>query len=209
MEFKLKCILIETKPRTGYYVANQNQLVTINKTDMKKGLCYLSNGNKITLDQAKFVVAKLIGEVTMKDKSYTYSIVHGDYPLVMPDMNCPIQYGDHTANEDKVYKTYAEALIAGESVPCNGDFETIFAKAEPKEVVEITDIDIIDKNNLYNKPDRLAIIESFDKAKQTFTLSLNIGETIVCKRKDFKKAHASNTITMLRIQCPHCKRYGN
>ena len=71
MKFQLKCILIETKPRTGYYVANEGTLVSIVKMDMKNGFCKLSNGNKITIDQAKFCVAKLIGEVNIDDKPYT------------------------------------------------------------------------------------------------------------------------------------------
>ena len=68
MKFQLKCILIETKPRTGYYVANEGTLVSIVKMDMKNGFCKLSNGNKITIDQAKFCVAKLIGEINNDDK---------------------------------------------------------------------------------------------------------------------------------------------
>ena len=200
MKFQLKCILIETKPRTGYYVANEGTLVSIVKMDMKNGFCKLSNGNKITIDQAKFCVAKLIGEVNIDDKPYTYSIIHGDYPILMSDINCPIQYSDNVPEEDRIYKTYAEALMDGKSVECTGDFETILTKTEPNEVIEITDIDIIDKYSLYNK------------VKQTFSINLNNTDKdkpLICKRKDFKKLHTPNTITMLRVYCPHCKRYGH
>ena len=69
MKFKLKCILIKTTPRTGYYVANKNDLVTIVKTDTKKGICKLSNGESLPIDNAQYVVAKLIGEVTNNDKT--------------------------------------------------------------------------------------------------------------------------------------------
>jgi hypothetical protein len=60
----------------------------------------------------------------------------------MSDINHPINYGDDVSEEDKVYKTYAEALIDGKSVECIGDIETILTKTEPNEDIEITDIDI-------------------------------------------------------------------
>lgn len=212
MKFQLKCILIETKPRTGYYVANEGTLVSIVKMDMKNGFCKLSNGNKITIDQAKFCVAKLIGEVNIDDKPYTYSIIHGDYPILMADINCPIKYSDNVPEEDRIYKTYAEALMDGKSVECTGDFETILTKTEPNEVIEITDIDIIDKYNLYDKVNRIGVVSDYNKVKQTFSINLNNTDKdkpLICKRKDFKKLHTPNTITMLRVYCPHCKRYGH
>lgn len=212
MKFQLKCILIETKPRTGYYIANEGSLVTITKMDVKNGFCKLSNGNKITIDQAKFCVAKLIGEVNIDDKPYTYSIIHGDYPILMADINRPVEYTDNVPEEDRIYKNYAEALIAGKSVECTGDFETILSKTQPNEVVEITNINIIDKFNLYDKVNRIGVVTDYNKAKQTFTINLNNSDRdkpLVCQRKDFKKIHDENTITMLRVYCPHCKRYGH
>ena len=212
MKFQLKCILIETKPRTGYYIANEGNLVTITRMDVKNGFCKLSNGNRITIDQAKFCVAKLIGEVTIDDKPYTYSIIHGDYPILMADINRPVEYTDNTPEEDRIYKNYAEALIAGKSVECTGDFETIFSKTQPNEVVEITNINIIDRFNLYDKVNRIGVVTDYNKVKQTFTINLNNSDRdkpLVCQRKDFKKIHDENTITMLRVYCPHCKRYGH
>lgn len=211
MKFKLKCILIKTTPRTGYYVANKNDLVTIVKTDTKKGICKLSNGESLSIDNAQHVVAKLIGEVTNNDKTYTYSVVHGDYPIVMSELKFPIEYSEDVPEEARVYKTYAEALIDGNSMECEGEYEVILTKTEPNEVIEITNIDIIDKYELYDKVNRVGIVKEFNKAKQTFTIDLNNIKTddiLICKRKDFKKVHSSNTITMLRIKCPHCKRYG-
>lgn len=212
MKFQLKCILIETKPRTGYYIANEGSLVTITKMDVKNGFCKLSNGNKITIDQAKFCVAKLIGEVNIDDKPYTYSIIHGDYPILMADINRPVEYTDNVPEEDRIYKNYAEALIDGKSVECTGDFEIIFSKTQPNEVVEITNINIIDKFNLYDKVNRIGVVTDYNKVKQTFTINLNNSDRdkpLVCQRKDFKKIHDENTITMLRVYCPHCKRYGH
>lgn len=210
MKFSLKLILIDTKPRTGYYVVNNNELVTIVKTDNKRQVCKLSNGKSISIDQASHIVAKLIGEVTNGDKQYTYSIVHGDYAILVDQLKSPMDKSENVDEAYKIHDTYEDALIAGLAIPCEGEFETIFAKAEPNEVVEITDIDIIDKLELYNKVDRVGIIKDFNKAKQTFTIKLNSNydEPITCKRKDFKKSHSNNTITMIRAKCHYCKRYG-
>lgn len=212
MKFSLKLILIDTKPRTGYYVVHNNELVTIVKTDTKKQTCKLSSGKVITIDQASHLVAKLIGEVTNGDKAYTYSIVHGDYPILVNQLQQPMDQSDDVDESYKVHETYADALIAGLPIPCEGEFETIYAKAEPNEVVEIVDIDIIDKLELYEKPNRVGVITEFNKAKQTFVINLNNNtlheEPITCKRKDFKKSHSNNTITMIRAKCHYCKRYG-
>ena len=212
MKFQLKCILIETKPRTGYYVANEGNLVSIIKMDMKNGFCKLSNGNKITIDQAKFCVAKLIGEVNIDDKPYTYSIIHGDYPILIEALQKPVVYADDVDESMKIYKNYAGYLIDGGSMECTGDFETIFTKTQPNEVIEITSINIIDKLNLYDKVNRIGVVTDYNKVKQTFSINLNNTDKdkpLFCQRKDFKKIHTENTITMLRVYCPHCKRYGH
>ena len=131
MKFQLKCILINTKPRKGYYVADEGNLVTITAMDFKKGICKLSNGNTISIDRAQHLVAKLIGEVRSKNNTYTYSVVHGDYPIIMPDLGCSVNYADTVTEENRVYKTYAEALIDGQSIECEGDYEVILTKTEP------------------------------------------------------------------------------
>lgn len=212
MKFSLKLILIDTKPRTGYYVVHNNELVTIVKTDNKKQTCKLSNGKVITIDQASHIVAKLIGEVVNNDKTYTYSIVHGDYAILADQLTQAMDKSEGVDERYTAFDTYAEALIAGLPIPCEGEFETIFAKSEPGEVVEIIDIDIIDKFELYEKPSRVGIIAEFNKSKQTFAINMNTGslneDPIICKRKDFKKCHSSNTITMIRAKCHYCKRYG-
>lgn len=212
MKFKLKCILIDTKPRTGYYIANNKELVAITKIDNKREICKLSNGNQISIEEASHVVAKLIGETTHGEKQYTYSIVHGDYPILINSLNSEYVYDKDVELKDRLYSTYAEAVIDGATIECEGEFETILSKTEPEEVVEIINIDIIDKYSLYDKVDRLGVVKVFDKAKQNFTIKMNklgLGineDTIVCKRKDFKKVHVTNTISMIHVKCPYCKR---
>lgn len=205
MEFNLKFITITTQPRVGYWVFNNDQFEKIEHIDKANNKIKCSMGGELTIEEASNKVAKLIGEVTLNKESgittKTYSIIHGDYNTVIDYL-----YEDCNKPTDNICINKDILLTTG-NLKMKGEFENILSKTVIDEVVNVININIIDKHELYNKEDRIGIVTNFDKRTRNFKIKLNTtGIEFNCKREDFTKVQTENSIYMIHVPCKYCGR---
>lgn len=211
MKFYLKVVVIETKPRAGYYILDDGKFMVVKKVVPQRNEVHFTNGVIMSIEDASKKVAKLIGEVTINkdDKSITrtYSIIHGDYDRVINHLNSEIDYSKDVSEEEKKYKTYAEALLDGIKIEYDGSFEEILTRSVVNDVVKICSLDIIDRYQIYSQDDRIGVITKFDKISYNFVVKLNTsGTEIKCKRENFMQQQNDNIVRMIHVTCPMCKR---
>lgn len=211
MKFYLKVVVIETKPRAGYYILDNGEFMVVKKVVPQRNEVHFTNGVIMSIEDASKKVAKLIGEVTTtkddKEITRTYSIIHGDYDRVINHLNSEIDYSEDASEEEKKYKTYAEALLDGIKIEYNGSFEEILTRSVIDDVVKICSLNIIDRYQIYSQDDRIGVITKFDKISHNFVVKLNTsGTEIKCKREDFMQQQNDNIVRMIHVTCPMCKR---
>lgn len=209
MTFTLKIVSIETKPKAGYYILHNNDILIIKKVIPQREEVKLENGEIMSFSEASKKIAKLIGEVNIEkgDKiiTKTYSIIHGDYSRIIASLNQNLKYKDEVADEDIRYINMKEALMDGKSIVYDFEFENILTRTVIDEVVNITNLQIVDKYEIYRKEDRLGVVTKFDNINHIFTIKLNTsGTEVKCKREDFTKIHNDNIIQMLHVLCNYC-----
>lgn len=211
MKFYLKVVVIETKPRAGYYILDDGKFIVVKKVVPQRNEVHFTNGVIMSIEDASKKVAKLIGEVTTtkddKEITRTYSIIHGDYDRVINHLNSEIDYSKDASEEEKKYKTYAEALLDGIKIEYDGSFEEILTRSVVNDVVKICSLDIIDRYQIYSQDDRIGVITKFDKISHNFVVKLNTsGTEIKCKRENFMQQQNDNIVRMIHVTCPMCKR---
>lgn len=211
MQFTLKIIPIETKPRVGYFVYHNDDFQLITAINVKEQTCDLSNGETTDLVSVSKQVAKIVGEVVYdkgeKTIVQTYSIIHSDYIRIFESLKREVEYAEETPMEERKYKTFKDALMDNYPIKYDGVFESIMSRTVVDEVVSISSIKIIDRYELYKKEDRIGIVTKYDRDHRTFHVKLsNSGRVITCQREDFVKIHDDNIIQMIHVKCPYCGR---
>lgn len=211
MKFYLKVVVIETKPRAGYYILDDGKFMVVKKVVPQKNEVHFTNGVIMSIEDASKKVAKLIGEVTItkddKEVTRTYSIIHSDYDRVINHLNSEIDYSKDVSEEEKKYKTYAGALLDGIKIEYNGSFEEILTRSVVDDVVKICSLNIIDRYQIYSQDDRIGVITKFNKISHNFVVKLNTsGTEIKCRREDFMQQQNDNIVRMIHVTCPMCKR---
>lgn len=212
MNFDLKLVTIETKPKVGYWVLWNNDFCKITKIENNTvdmlpvggDICY-----KDSIENVSNKIAKLIGEVTFKSKHTevikTYSIIHTEYDKLIESLYNEVEYSDEISDENRIYKTLKDGLFGGERIYYSGVFETILTKTVPDEVISIVNLNIIDTFKLYDSESRIAIVTKFDSKNHEFKAKLQkLDIELTLKREDFKKVNNDNIIQMIRLKCNTC-----
>lgn len=207
VKFNLKAFTIQTRPRAGYFVLDDNIIKCVKKVVPQKDKVVFTDDSELSIADCSTKVLKFVGEVQHATKTQTYSIVHGDYARIIADLIQPAPYADDVPEEDRKYVTLKDALFDGIIISYNGEIDEILSRVELDDIVEITSLPVVDRHELYRKEDRLCVVTHFNKENYTYTLKSNsTGIKVTCKRKDFVKIQKENAQYMLHLVCNVCGR---
>lgn len=199
MEISLKHIIISTQPKVGFYVFinnNFNYITEINGTSVT-----IDDGSTVDKDAASNNILKFIAVYKNKE----YSIVHGDYSLLVEALNSPAKYTTDAPDERKTYETLKDAFLNGESCVFEATLDEINKVVNVGETIEITDIDVIDRHNLLDKSKRFFEIKSKANKKYTYIVNIN-GTNVMLRRRQFRKIGDTDIMVVAHIKCPYCNR---
>lgn len=207
VKFNLKAFTIQTRPRAGYFVLDNDVIKCVKKVVPQKDKVVFTDETELSIAECSTKVLKFVGEVQHATKTQTYSIVHGDYVRIIADLIQPAPYADDVPEEDRKYATLKDALFDGITISYNGEIDEVLSKVNIDDIVEITSLPVVDRHELYRKEDRLCVVTHFNKENYTYTLKSNsTGINVTCKRKDFVKIQKENAQYMLHLVCNVCGR---
>jgi len=171
-----------------------NDLITLaeviriekNKKDIKYILKDIFTGKELTGDSESVeMCVKLICET----ENMTFPVVYRLTKQIVSAKFNELKEG-YNGDLDILADGFIKQLLSGDiKISVIGTINHVHTKPVENDSVEIISLHIIDKENIYNRADRIYKIKSivdFGKFTERFNLINDKGNVIVCKRKDFK-----------------------